>query len=1114
VADRGVKAPVAAVDSATVRCVRPTLTPSDSTTSPGASEASDRPPEGAEGDPDSPSADSDEGAGGDAPPPATGGAAIAVPVIVPTVVGAGEPESQDVASEVTAGASESAVAAPVVGVGEPETSVVASEVTAGESEPVVVASVVRVGEAEMVVVPSDVVAAVVAGDVEAKAAAAEGATQESETGTAAPAPALGEPEMPGGRPEAAAADFETGVAAQAPPAAASQAPIVPPGDPEVVAVEPAVAAEAPEVSPALSSFRAGEPGASDAEPVAVAGESEMSVAPPTVAAGESGTEQQPAVMPFSGTASATAEEAEAPVPDPGMSAPTAESSSVSEAATAIGEVEPPVVPSEIVVTAPAVVVVVGDPGAASTETDPAPAPTVVVAEPDPAAVGFVDPAVVGEPDPAAAPTVVVAEPDPAAVGFVDPAVVGEPDPAAAPTVVVAEPDPAAVGFVDPAVVGEPDPAPAPTVVVAEPDPASAAVGFVDPEPASYQSTISVWARQPLAPSAEELPQPADGVSSETGVADPEPGMVFPEADETAALFAAPAAVVALAEPDVALVEPELSLAESLLDERDAGARVEIAQPRTARWDVWTYVWFIAAVAGSAVRIEQYATRRSLWLDEALLSANLVARSFSGLLHPLANEQGAPVGWLWMERAAIVVFGQNEYALRLVALVSGVGALMVVPLVVSKAIGRRGGALAALLVGASPIAIRYSAEVKQYSSDLFIASLLVLLATVVDDRHGEGRWMWAWGGAAAASVWFSHPAVFVVAACTMALAVRAVGHGDRALVTRLIPATVVSAASFGVLYLVALRSLAANQYLRTYWASAMAPRPLSLHGLTRWLTHVIPALFSTTANFGHPLLAMAAFAVGVVVVVRTGRGPLPMVVLALAVVAMAGAAADRYPLSGRLALYLLVVLLVPFVALVDWGIAGLATRRAIALPALVLAVLALASVVDGGVKFAVHPFSTPDTRAALQFVASHQRPGDQVWVQWPDADVAQFYARAVSVEPDHVIDDGTVTGSGGCGGQTPTQASAGGRVWLVFGYRLSTAPRDERAAIVAAFDRRAGFVERYTHRGAATYLFDFAGRRTADGSSSEPGLECLTIGPLAPPAASGLHTGPLGSGKDV
>jgi hypothetical protein len=48
----------------------------------------------------------------------------------------------------------------------------------------------------------------------------------------------------------------------------------------------------------------------------------------------------------------------------------------------------------------------------------------------------------------------------------------------------------------------------------------------------------------------------------------------------------------------------------------------------------------------------------------MLASSIVKRSFSGLMQPLDYGQGAPVGFLFLEKASILIFGNHDYILRL------------------------------------------------------------------------------------------------------------------------------------------------------------------------------------------------------------------------------------------------------------------------------------------------------------------------------------------------------------------------------------------------------------------------------------------------------------------
>src|SRR6266566_3686397 len=87
---------------------------------------------------------------------------------------------------------------------------------------------------------------------------------------------------------------------------------------------------------------------------------------------------------------------------------------------------------------------------------------------------------------------------------------------------------------------------------------------------------------------------------------------------------------------------------------------------------WLYAVARALIAfGFLLRIARYLANRSLWLDEVLLARNILDRSFFGLLAPLDLNQGAPVGFLMLQKLAVSALGGSEYALRFVPLLAGI-----------------------------------------------------------------------------------------------------------------------------------------------------------------------------------------------------------------------------------------------------------------------------------------------------------------------------------------------------------------------------------------------------------------------------------------------------------
>ena len=87
-------------------------------------------------------------------------------------------------------------------------------------------------------------------------------------------------------------------------------------------------------------------------------------------------------------------------------------------------------------------------------------------------------------------------------------------------------------------------------------------------------------------------------------------------------------------------------------------------------------------------------------------------------------------------------------------------------------------LAVAIFAVSYYPIRHGAEVKQYSTDLLAALVLLALAIEWRSRPGQDRWLWALVAAVPLALGLSHPAVFVAGGISLGLA-RMVWNARRA-----------------------------------------------------------------------------------------------------------------------------------------------------------------------------------------------------------------------------------------------------------------------------------------------------------------------------------------------
>ena len=84
-----------------------------------------------------------------------------------------------------------------------------------------------------------------------------------------------------------------------------------------------------------------------------------------------------------------------------------------------------------------------------------------------------------------------------------------------------------------------------------------------------------------------------------------------------------------------------------------------------------YLWWGVILIGIVLRLRQYLLNRSLWSDEASLAVNLVTRSFGELTQLLDYHQAAPIGFLFIEKLFIIIFGNHDYVMRLFPLFAGI-----------------------------------------------------------------------------------------------------------------------------------------------------------------------------------------------------------------------------------------------------------------------------------------------------------------------------------------------------------------------------------------------------------------------------------------------------------
>ena len=93
------------------------------------------------------------------------------------------------------------------------------------------------------------------------------------------------------------------------------------------------------------------------------------------------------------------------------------------------------------------------------------------------------------------------------------------------------------------------------------------------------------------------------------------------------------------------------------------------------------------IIGAFLRIYFYIINRSLWVDEAMLALNLVEHSFPDLFRQLDHNQGAPIGFLLLQKGVIYLLGSQDFILRLIPLLAGLISIPLMYFLSKKYVGQ-------------------------------------------------------------------------------------------------------------------------------------------------------------------------------------------------------------------------------------------------------------------------------------------------------------------------------------------------------------------------------------------------------------------------------------------
>jgi hypothetical protein len=488
------------------------------------------------------------------------------------------------------------------------------------------------------------------------------------------------------------------------------------------------------------------------------------------------------------------------------------------------------------------------------------------------------------------------------------------------------------------------------------------------------------------------------------------------------------------------------------------------------WERVTIV--LLFLAGILLRLRQYLTGRSLWVDEAMLALNIVNRNFVQLFKPLDYDQGAPIGFLLVEKTFNSLLGRSEYALRLLPLLVGLLSLWLFYLLLKRVTTGMGLIAALALFAFNPRLIYYTSEVKQYILDVTVTLILLLLAAPLLESKFQKRDLVRLAVAGFAALWFSHPAVFVLAGIGLTLAIICLERRDTPNLLSILGMGILWLITIGILYLLILNDLRQNAYMREYWQGAFLPFP----PWSDWGWFKSSLMGNIGTQFGIPYAVYFVFGLmlaGWFVLWQTKRNYAIVFGLIL-LITLSASALMLYPVLERMILFLIPIGLALVGKSVEFVEQRLRNPRWLGgTIALALTGFLVFGPLVTSTGYFLNPKYFEHIRPSMAVLQESWRPGDALYVSYGAVPAFEFYASEYGLSEVKYItnarDDYQNTGN--ITGQLDTLKGKS-RVWVLLSHVFEKGNFNEKDFILNTLQMSGRIKREFRVPGTSVYLYLF------------------------------------------
>jgi 4-amino-4-deoxy-L-arabinose transferase-like glycosyltransferase len=490
-------------------------------------------------------------------------------------------------------------------------------------------------------------------------------------------------------------------------------------------------------------------------------------------------------------------------------------------------------------------------------------------------------------------------------------------------------------------------------------------------------------------------------------------------------------------------------------------------------------WIIILI-GVALRLGLYLANNSLWLDESRVALNIVNNSFPELLKPLDYKQVTPFGFLIIEKFLVQSFGNNEYILRLFPLIAGIISLFLFYKVAKHSIKKEAVIIALGLFALSGYLIRYSSEVKQYSSDVAVTLLLYTVTIFLLSQGSKIKHVVFFGATGIIAMWISHPSAFVLAGIGVSLFLFCLVKRDWIKLGRLSIVYSIWLLSFATFYFVSsVGDSNVIERMQQGWSvtSNFMPFPPSSASDVRWFIDNFFDIFKNPVGLHFHGIAAFTFIIGCVSMLSKNK-LLFFMLLSPIFITLLVSGFHMYPFTGRLLLFIVPSVLL-FIAEGTEYIRYKIKHNSAIVGIILIGILFFHPILFTSYSSIIMqiPFkqwtNTENIRPVMRYIKEHKQDGDILYLYYSSRYGFKYYAERYGFNNNKYIVGIKSRGNWENYANDLNKLRGNIRVWLLFSHVWKGKGVDEEKFFLYHLDSIGKRLDHFISDGAAVYLYDLS-----------------------------------------